>query len=131
MRDRKTGFCLGDRYNLDPGSELPGEPENREWDTNCGPGQLDILGIEEGISVGWGDVYEAWRDGQYLDVTGLPAGRYLLVHRVNQGGLLKESSYANNASSKLISLTWPRGKSAPPKVRVLRSCPDTARCRPR
>ena len=24
--DRKTGFCIGDRYNTDPGIRLPGEP---------------------------------------------------------------------------------------------------------
>jgi hypothetical protein len=130
-RDQKTGFCLGDRYNLDPSSQLPGEPENREWATNCGPGQTELLGLEEGISVGWGDVYEAWRDGQYLDVTEVKAGRYYLVHRVNQGRPLEESNYANNASAVLISITWPKGKTEPPRIRVLRSCPDTARCRPR
>jgi hypothetical protein len=128
VRDEKTGFCLGDRYNVDPSSQLPGEPENSEWATNCGPAHPELLGLEEGISVGWGDVYEAWRDGQYLDLTGLKAGRYYLVHRVNPERLLEESSYGNNASSVLISLAWPSGKSEAPTVRVLRRCPNSARC---
>lgn len=126
--DQKTGFCLGDRYDVDPLTALPGEPGIRVYDTNCGSLDTGLLEVEEGISVGWGDVYEAWRDAQYLDVTGLPAGRYVLVHRVNQGRPLRESVYSNNASSVLISLGWPRGEARKPKVRPLRVCPDSARC---
>ena len=127
--DTKSGFCLGDRYVTDPASILNGEPATPAYATNCGLGEASLLAIEEGISVGWGDNYEAWRDGQYLDVTGLAAGRYVLVHRVNSPRVLRESSYANNASSALISLTWPAGRTAKPRVRVLAYCPDTARCR--
>jgi hypothetical protein len=127
--DTKSGFCLGDRYVTDPDKRLRGEPVVPLYNTNCGLGDTGLLTIEEGISVGWGDNYEAWRDGQYLDLTGLPAGRYVLVHRVNSPRMLRESSYANNASSALISLTWPSGRSAKPRVRVLAYCPDTARCR--
>jgi hypothetical protein len=127
--DTKSGFCLGDRYVTDSAERLSGEPATPVYATNCGLGETGLLSIEEGISVGWGDNYEAWRDGQYLDLTGLPAGRYVLVHRVNSPRVLQESSYANNASSALISLTWPRGHSAKPRVRVLAYCPDTARCR--
>jgi hypothetical protein len=126
--DRKTGFCLGDRYNVDASTRMTGEPETPFYDTNCGPEERDLLGIEEGVSVGWGDVYEAWRDAQYIDVTGLPAGRYLLVHRVNPNRRLLESRYGNNASSAVISLTWPRGKASRPKVRILATCPDSSRC---
>jgi hypothetical protein len=126
--DRKSGFCLGDRYNADPASRLPDEPAEPVFNTNCEPDNPDSLGLEEGISVGWGDDYEPWRDGQYLDVTGLRAGRYVLVHRVNRARLLEESRYGNNAASLLISLTWPRGKQRPPKVEVLATCPQRARC---
>jgi len=127
--DTKSGFCLGDRYVTDPGQRLGGEPALPVYNTNCGLGDTGLLAIEEGISVGWGDNYEAWRDGQYLDLTGLRAGRYVLVHRVNSPRRLRESSYANNASSALISLTWPRGQAAKPRVRVLAVCRDDARCR--
>jgi hypothetical protein len=126
--DRKTGFCLGDRYNVDPATRLPGEPTDRVYNSNCGPGDRGLLSIAEGISVGWGDVYEAWRDAQYVNVTGLASGRYLLVHRVNADKRLRESRYGNNASSVLLSLTWPHGKGAKPRIRVLATCPDTARC---
>lgn len=128
--DQKTGFCLGDRYNVDPETLMPGEPEYRVYNTNCGPAQPGLLEVVEGISVGWGDVYEAWRDGQYLDVTALAAGKYVLVHRVNPDRALKESNYRNNASSVLLRITWPSGKGNPPSIKVLRRCPQTARCLP-
>jgi hypothetical protein len=128
VTDRKTGFCLGDRYNVDPAKTLPGEPTNRVYNTNCGPGTPDLLSLEEGISVGWGDNYEPWRDGQYVELTGLAAGRYVLVHRVNPSRRLQESRYTNNASSVLLRLTWPNGRDGVPRVKVLRRCPTTARC---
>ena len=126
--DEKTGFCLGDRVDAKPHRRLPGEPAAPVFNTDCSAGDRSILAIEEGISVGWGDVYQAWRDGQHLDVTGLQAGRYVLVHRVNATRRLRESTYRNNASSVLLVLSWPEGATGRPAVRVLARCPDTARC---
>lgn len=127
--DRKTGFCLGDRYETDAATKLPNEPGAPSYTTDCGGGEPGLLSVEEGISVGYGDDYKFWRDGQYVDVTGLPAGRYVLVHRVNPKRRLAESDYANNASSALLSITWPNGKTEKPFVLALAFCPDTARCK--
>ena len=127
--DRKTGFCLGDRYETDVTTALPNEPGDPSYTTDCGGGEAGLLSVEEGISVGYGDDYKFWRDGQYIDVTGLPPGRYVLVHRVNPNRRLLESDYANNASSALLSITWPNGKTEKPFVLALAFCPDTARCR--
>ncbi len=126
--DQKTGFCLGDRYNVDPQTQLPAEPDRRVYNSTCGLEQTQLLEVLEGISVGWGDIYQAWRDQQFVDITGLPAGVYILVHRVNGDRALKESNYANNAASVRLRLTWPNGPTADPRVRVLRVCEATARC---
>jgi hypothetical protein len=48
------------------------------------------------------------------------------VHRVNADRRLHELSYANNAASLLLDLRWKRGV---PQIRVLASCPDSARCK--
>jgi hypothetical protein len=124
VRDRKTGFCLGDRY---PATQrrLPGAPASPLYTGRCGLEEPGLLGIQEGISVGYGDVYQANLEGQYLPLTGLRAGRYLLVHRVNAEHGLRELDYTNNAASLLLALRWRRGA---PMVRVLKACPDTARC---
>jgi Lysyl oxidase len=124
-RDRKTGFCLGDRYDAHASSRVPGEPPRAVWTQECGRGQRERLRIEEGLSPGFGDDYVPVLEGQYVDVTGLPAGRYVLVHRVNADRDIREASYANNAASALIEL---RREDEEATVRTLRTCPDTAVC---
>jgi hypothetical protein len=127
-RDRKTGFCLGDRYRVRDAADLPGfDPIPAQTDT-CGLGQPDLLSLFEGISVGYGDDYQAHLEGQYIDITGLPAAQYVLVHRVNTNSRLVELDYTNNASSLRFALAWPRGKRHKPRLTVLRRCPETAVC---
>jgi hypothetical protein len=82
-RDRKTGFCLGDRYDAHSDSRIPGEPPRAVWTQECGRGQRGRLRIREGLSPGFGDDYVPLLEGQFIDVTGLPPGRYVLIHRVN------------------------------------------------
>jgi glucose/arabinose dehydrogenase len=124
VSDRKTGFCLGDRYEV-PGRALPAEPSSPVYTSRCGLDEPGLLGIREGISVGYGDDYKATLEGQYLPLTGLRSGRYVLVHEVNADRRLRELDYTNNAASLLIEL---RRRQGEPLVRVLRSCPGTARC---
>jgi hypothetical protein len=125
-RDRKTGFCLGDRYDAHASTRLPGEPPRAVWTQECGRGQKDRLRIDEGLSPGFGDDYVPLLEGQYVDVTGLPAGRYVLVHSVNADRDIREASYANNTSSALVELR--RRGDGRAAVRTLRTCPDTATC---
>jgi hypothetical protein len=130
--DQKTGFCIGDRYNTDPSVRLPGEPPmpgvfdvppNDDW---CARDDPDRLNLTMGLSVGYGDNYLAFLDGQSIDVTNEPEGSYYLVHRVNAD--VRESDYSNNAASVLLKLSWPNGFDSPPKIAMLARCPDTARC---
>jgi hypothetical protein len=126
-RDRKTGFCLGDRYDADSGSRIAGEPPRAVWTQECGRGQSERLRLLEGLSPGFGDDYVPLLEGQFIDVTGLPPGRYILIHRVNSTRDLGESSYANNAASALLELG--RDAQGRATVAVLATCPDTASCR--
>ena len=123
VRDRKTGFCLGDRYELR--ERLAAKPPAAAWVGRCGLARPRLLALEQGISVGYGDDYPAILEGQWLSLDGLPAGRYLLVHRVNADGTLRESTRANNASSLLLSLRW---RDRRPLVRVLERCARSERC---
>ncbi len=123
LRDRKTGFCLGDRY--DTNRALPGKPKFNVYTSRCGLHETWRLGVREGISVGYGDDYHPTLEGQYVDITGLPAGRYVLVHRVNETQALAESRADNNVSSLLIRLRWNDGR---PSVEQLRRCAGRERC---
>jgi hypothetical protein len=126
--DRKTGFCLGDRYETDPHRRLPGEPSRPVWTRECGKYRSDLMSVPEGISVGFGDNYKPSLEGQYFDLTRLPPGRYLIVHRVNVGHRLRESDYTNNASSLVFDLRWPHGFGASPSIEVVRRCTGSALC---
>jgi lysyl oxidase len=124
VKDQKTGFCLGDRY---PVTTRPVEPAPAApvYTGRCGLTHPELLGMREGISVGYGDDYSAFLEGQDLPLDGLPDGRYVLVHRVNADHGLKESTYANNAASVLLDLEWHQGE---PYLSVLATCPNTAVC---
>jgi Lysyl oxidase len=124
VEDRKTGFCLGDRYMV-LGHRLGRRASHPRFASRCGLEQTKLLGIREGISVGYGDDYSANLEGQYLPLTGLADGRYVLVNRVNTDGRIREADYGNNAASVLIRLAW---RSGVPYVQVLANCPDSARC---
>ncbi|HEX5195969.1 MAG TPA: sortase, partial [Gaiellales bacterium] len=118
-RDVKSGFCLGDRYL---GAGLPGAPRNAVFKTNCGFWKPHLLAVREGISVGYGDDYAANLEGQYIDITGLPAGRYYLVHRVNGAHRLVEQTFQNNVAWVLLQLSWQHQR---PRVRILERCGPT------
>jgi glucose/arabinose dehydrogenase len=123
VRDQKTGFCLGDRYTA---AERPAAAAPTPvYTSRCGLGDPQLFGVQEGISVGYGDDYKATLEGQYLRLTGLPSGRYVLVHQVNADRRLRELDYSNNAASLLLELRW-QGRQ--PMVRILRQCPNTDRC---
>jgi hypothetical protein len=114
VRDSKTGFCLGDRYAVEP--PLPGAVAIT-YRTRCHLDRPGRLSVVEGISVGWGDDYLPYLDGQHIDVTGLAAGRYRLVHTANPVGRIVEQTRANNVASVEIRLS--RGASGRMRVAVI------------
>jgi Lysyl oxidase len=114
-RSRKVGFCLGDRY-LVPGADRNLVPV---YTSECGKNRPDLRGLRAGISPSFGDNYVPQKEGQYVEVTDLPPGRYELVHVADPDGDILESDYGNNAASVLVQL--PSGK-------VLATCPDADTC---
>jgi hypothetical protein len=124
VRDRKSGFCLGDRYKVTTRA-VPAAAPAAAYTSRCGLRKPGLRQVREGISVGYGDFYAAHLEYQDLPLDGLPDGRYVLVHRVNGDRRLAESNYDNNAASVLLSLRWHNGV---PYLAVLRDCPDSAMC---
>jgi len=124
VRDQKTGFCLGDRYRSQSVA-VPAAPSAPVYTGGCGLRERNRLGVTEGISPGYGDNYLPHLEGQSLPLSGLPAGRYVLIHRANADRALRESDYGNNSASLLLELRW---EARGPTVSVLASCPDTDRC---
>lgn len=115
VRDHKSGFCLADHYGTAIG--VPHGPPR--FLSSCAQFNPRARAVQEGASVGYTDRYAAFFHGQQLDINGLRAGRYWLVHRANEDFHLRESRYDDNVGSLLIRLTW---RSGVPTVVPLRVC---------
>jgi hypothetical protein len=123
VRDRKSGFCLADHYGLAvrrvtafTGGSFYG---------NCAASNPGALAVEQGTSIGFTDLYPAHFHGQNLELRGVPAGIYVLVHRANPDQRLEEIDYTNNDASLRVRLTWQGGA---PRVETLRTCQNDDRC---
>src|SRR4051794_357320 len=123
--DQKTGFCLGDRVTAPTPTPLPNMHPYAEYGGGCGYDSPELMRVEEGIAVGYGDNYGPQVEGQFVDLTHVPAGRYVLVHRVNADGALLEKTLDNNAASVLIDIAY---KGKVPRVTEVARCPLSATC---
>jgi Lysyl oxidase len=96
----KTGFCFYDnfKHNL----SLPGAPQSPVY-TGCGT--QSSLTVNMGLSVGWGDIYYYNLAGQYVDITGLPLGRYRLTVTADQANWFLETDNTNNFTWVDLELT--------------------------
>lgn len=147
VKDRKNGFCLGDRYTTaDARSLLHNVRQDRRPESRLaeylGNHQCKLMDsaatdVKEGISVGRGDDYPYNVPFQWLDITHVPSGTYVVVNTVNSDHTLRETNYNNNSSSIVISLQWPGGThdppavvTVPPVVKLLGSCPGREQCSP-
>jgi hypothetical protein len=128
VADRKSGFCLADHWGV--AGRVAGRPRHAVFHGNCRQFEPDALAVAQGTSVGYTDRYPAYFHGQNLDVTRVPTGTYVLVHRANGEMPLRELRYENNAASLRVRFSWPRGRGHQPAIRVLRTCPDSERCGP-
>jgi hypothetical protein len=84
----KLSYCLIDTDVAN--SAHPGFDPRRHYQ-GCGR-------TLQGLSIGWGDQYDSFLEGQSLDITGLPDGVYGLVSQVNPGRRLLEADYTNNSA---------------------------------
>lgn len=89
----KHGFCFWD--NVAYRTALPGAPTSPFY-SSAGCGTTTSTSLTMGLSVGWGDRYAYTLPDQYVDITGLGAGRYRLVVTANALGQFVEASSANN-----------------------------------
>lgn len=84
----KVGFCLMDISRHNSGAN----PSPRYTCSN------------QGIQAGWADVYSSQLSGQWIVVTGLPAGNYILEVVVDPMGLIAESDETNNITRVNVTI---------------------------
>lgn len=95
----KLGFCVIDIIPGVPGLAPPGPPKYLSCSTN------------QGISVGWADEYFLLLDEQWIDITDVAPGDYVLEDEVNPERLFIEVNYSNNASAIRVTIPGRPGKS--------------------
>jgi hypothetical protein len=94
----KVGFCLEDVHSWSPTA-------NPQKKYDC---------TYQGIQAGWADVYSAGLPCQYIDITGVPPGNYVLQMIVNPDNVLPESNTANNETRVPVTIPPPGCTSGPP-----------------
>ncbi len=103
----KRGFCFFD--NRPHRLTLPGAPQSAVY-PGSGCGTSSSLDVTMGLSIGWGDAYLWDLPDQYVDITGLAAGRYRLQVTADKAGTFMESNLANNTTWVDLQL---KGKGQP------------------
>ncbi len=101
-RSAKQGFCMSGPDTV--------------FTDYCGYERPDELGQIEGMLPHNNDYYDALVEGQYIDISGFPAGKYVLLNWVNSQCQLKETTYADNAASTSFQLSYPNGTGSLPTV---------------
>jgi len=102
----KQGFCFADNQAFAP--SLPGAPSARVYVT-CG-GNSSVLTQTMGLSVGWGDPYYWDTAFQWIDITGVPSGRYRILLTADASHWFQETDQTNNTTWADIVL-GPKGVS--------------------
>ena len=52
----------------------------------------------QGIQAGWSDIYSSGLPGQWVNITGVPPGSYVLEITLNPDGILPEADLTNNTT---------------------------------
>ena len=93
VASHKQGFCMEDSLKYDGG---------KSKGFNC---------TFQGITSGWGDWYFKQLTGQWIDITGIPEGDYIVRVRINLVNTFDEGSNRyTNAVETLIHVPDPRKK---------------------
>jgi Lysyl oxidase/S-layer homology domain len=102
-RGSKIGFCFLDSDPHDLG--LPGAPPSRYYLGSWCSTDPNALSNRMGISIGWGDLY-AWNvTWQWIDITDLPAGVYVVRAMADPYQFFAETNDQNQCDSVQISWT--------------------------
>jgi hypothetical protein len=102
-RGAKRGFCFLDS---DPWIlSLPGAAQGSYYRGSWCQFTPSALSNRMGISVGWGDEYEYYLAWQWVDITGIPAGTYVVRAKVDPYGFFTELAESNQCWYTRVSFT--------------------------
>ncbi|MFY9572539.1 MAG: lysyl oxidase family protein, partial [Blastocatellia bacterium] len=98
---RKQGFCVIDVAPYKFGDVQPGPPKYRSCSQN------------QGLKVGWADQYVFLLGCQFVQMTAVAEGDYVLEDQVNPEQLFPESDYTNNSAAVRFHFKPKQGRFGP------------------
>jgi hypothetical protein len=90
------------------------------WE-DAGPRKYPLADGTQGITLGWADVYNWGLDCQWVDITGVPSGDYVLEVSINPAEQVEEITFDNNIA--LIPVTITDEDTGMPSVPKAWTCP--------
>lgn len=109
---RKAGFCMIDVTLQEEYWGARGNgPRAHTFPFDCvlPDDEIDPSGpqawVEQGVAVGWADVYGWNLADQYIDITNVPDGTYELVQIANPNGSVIETTTTDNCTSTVITIS--------------------------
>ena len=101
----KVSFCIAD-IKIDAWGKK-GDGPRKYFAPDClfpQDSDANFNYLIQGLSNGWSDVYEWYLPDQYIEVSGVPDGYYLMVFCADPDSEIEEASETNNCSKNLIHL---------------------------
>ena len=102
----KIGFCVAD-VEIDAWAQKGVGPRTYNAPDCLFPASsdADFDYLVQGITPGWADIYDWYLPGQYIEVSGVPDGYYLLETVADPDNGIVEADETNNCASVLIQLS--------------------------
>jgi hypothetical protein len=105
---RKVSFCMEDEKIDDSKWGKPGVGPRVYIAPDClvFASEDDVYNyLVQGLTPGWVDTYQWYLPGQYIEVSGIPNGDYVLETTADPDNKLVESDETNNCGTVLVRLT--------------------------
>jgi hypothetical protein len=119
---RKVSFCVIDT-EIDAWARKGDGPRTYQFPNCLAPTEQDAHNryLVGGITPGWADVYDWFLPDQYIDVTGVRSGLYVLQSIVDPDDTVREANERNNCGSVLVRLSGMNAGS--PRAKIVREEP--------
>jgi lysyl oxidase len=95
VQGTKTSFCIIDTDHYKP--SVPGSPSSPYY-------RFCDADSTTGISAGWGDIYGASLQGQWIEIDGVPDGEYCVVSTADPSNRIIETIDSDNTGKQAIHI---------------------------
>jgi hypothetical protein len=111
MVDIENGtFGRRDRPTYPLQMDMPGTCDANTHQDPKDPTYANEPYLQMGITQGFADVYPWFVADQYIDVTNIPDGKYVLKATVNRTRRIRESNYRNNSAQSCVAISGTTAK---------------------